>query len=101
MASANAKSEQECKRAQCAANREIDEYKERINKVRLTPATISVHAALHAARRLTNQMRCDCLPFLCRGSMTSRQKPRSRRPHCRSGCARDAQCFQYVQELAC
>ena len=45
IASANAKSEQECKRAQCAANREVDEYKERINKVRLTPATISVHAA--------------------------------------------------------
>ena len=44
IASANAKSEQECKRAQCAANRAIDEYKEHINQVNAKPANISVHA---------------------------------------------------------
>lgn len=33
IASASANAEQECKRAKVAANREIDEYKERINQV--------------------------------------------------------------------
>ena len=44
IASAKANTEQECKRAQCAANRAIDEYKEHINQVIAEPVTISAHA---------------------------------------------------------
>jgi hypothetical protein len=61
VASAKANSEQECKRAQVAANRAIDEYKEHINQV--NAATTGVHAFQHATRRNAMSVRCEMLAF--------------------------------------